>query len=434
MTTLGNERGGNATTQHVQYTKQFWDVVERGARSTARRPTRSCASSWRGPSPTARSCASDGLQILSEVVARKEPGPGGVDQQDVLVGVRPALRRDHHEHPRRRLDGDPSPEATAPTSYEPDKWQRTSSPPARAPSGAAPPRCSATSSASGCSACPRSPTPSAAKKAKAEQDGRRGDIGMTDDRDHDRRRTAEDARRSGHDPGLVGRAAARHAGDHRPDRRPHLRRAQRQRQPARPGAARAGASARRRRRAACAQPGRVRRDVRPRACGPASGSRRSTGTSPATRPATSSTTARPRRSSPTPRSADGAKGAAGRRRRTATVLLAVGGDIDGLRALRRGRRGRGRRRHRRPDAGPHDALHVGHDRAAQGRLPPAGAAAAAPAVDQHLRLPRGRAATSTSAPGRCTTPPRWPSRWPRRSPSASASCSWSSGTPRRRCG
>ena len=28
MTTLGNERGGNATTQHVQYTKQFWDAVE----------------------------------------------------------------------------------------------------------------------------------------------------------------------------------------------------------------------------------------------------------------------------------------------------------------------------------------------------------------------------------------------------------------------
>jgi alkylation response protein AidB-like acyl-CoA dehydrogenase len=28
MTTLGNERGGNATTQHVQYTKQFWEAVE----------------------------------------------------------------------------------------------------------------------------------------------------------------------------------------------------------------------------------------------------------------------------------------------------------------------------------------------------------------------------------------------------------------------
>src|SRR5215211_6458082 len=27
MTTLGNERGGSATTQHVQYTKQFWDAV-----------------------------------------------------------------------------------------------------------------------------------------------------------------------------------------------------------------------------------------------------------------------------------------------------------------------------------------------------------------------------------------------------------------------
>ena len=28
MTTLGNERGGNATTQHVQYDRQFWRIVD----------------------------------------------------------------------------------------------------------------------------------------------------------------------------------------------------------------------------------------------------------------------------------------------------------------------------------------------------------------------------------------------------------------------
>jgi alkylation response protein AidB-like acyl-CoA dehydrogenase len=28
VTTLGNEQGGNATTQHVQYTKQFWGAVD----------------------------------------------------------------------------------------------------------------------------------------------------------------------------------------------------------------------------------------------------------------------------------------------------------------------------------------------------------------------------------------------------------------------
>ena len=28
MTTLGNERGGNATTQHVEFTRQFWDGVK----------------------------------------------------------------------------------------------------------------------------------------------------------------------------------------------------------------------------------------------------------------------------------------------------------------------------------------------------------------------------------------------------------------------
>ena len=58
MTTLGNERGGNATTQHVQYTKQFWRRRRRGARVGRGRTTRSCASSSRGRTRTARSCAS----------------------------------------------------------------------------------------------------------------------------------------------------------------------------------------------------------------------------------------------------------------------------------------------------------------------------------------------------------------------------------------
>ena len=58
MTTLGNERGGNATTQHVQYTKQFWDAVDEVRKLGRRDRPRSCASSWRGPTPTSRSCGS----------------------------------------------------------------------------------------------------------------------------------------------------------------------------------------------------------------------------------------------------------------------------------------------------------------------------------------------------------------------------------------
>jgi len=74
MTTLGNERGGNATTQHVQYTKQFWDAVEL---------TRKCG---RDKDPLVRQQLAwayahveimrfQGLRLLSEVVAKKEPGP-----------------------------------------------------------------------------------------------------------------------------------------------------------------------------------------------------------------------------------------------------------------------------------------------------------------------------------------------------------------------
>jgi alkylation response protein AidB-like acyl-CoA dehydrogenase len=74
MTTLGNERGGNATTQHVQYLKQFWDAVEM------------CRDLGKSTDPLVRQQLAwafthceimryNGLRILSEVIARKEPGP-----------------------------------------------------------------------------------------------------------------------------------------------------------------------------------------------------------------------------------------------------------------------------------------------------------------------------------------------------------------------
>ena len=61
-----------------------------------------------------------GLRTLSDVVAKKEPGPGRVDQQDVLVGVLAAIRRDDHEPPRRRRHGD---RRRPRADYEPDQWQ-----------------------------------------------------------------------------------------------------------------------------------------------------------------------------------------------------------------------------------------------------------------------------------------------------------------------
>ena len=74
MTTLGNERGGNATTQHVQYTKQFWDAVD-----VARAKGRSADPVVRQQLAWAFSHVEimrfQGLKLLSAVVAKKEPGP-----------------------------------------------------------------------------------------------------------------------------------------------------------------------------------------------------------------------------------------------------------------------------------------------------------------------------------------------------------------------
>jgi alkylation response protein AidB-like acyl-CoA dehydrogenase len=74
MTTLGNERGGTATTQHVQYQRQFWRTVdmvrERGLDRDALVRQRLA---WAYTHCEIMRFA--GLRTLSEVVARKEPGP-----------------------------------------------------------------------------------------------------------------------------------------------------------------------------------------------------------------------------------------------------------------------------------------------------------------------------------------------------------------------
>ena len=76
MTTLGNERGGNATTQHVQYTKQFWkavDLVREKGRDTDPLVRQDLAWAY----THCEIMRFQGLKLLSEVVARKEPGPAG---------------------------------------------------------------------------------------------------------------------------------------------------------------------------------------------------------------------------------------------------------------------------------------------------------------------------------------------------------------------
>jgi len=74
MTTLGNERGGNATTQHVEFTKQFWDAVELiKEMGTDKDPVVRQNLAW--AFTHVEIMRYQGLKLLSEVLARKEPGP-----------------------------------------------------------------------------------------------------------------------------------------------------------------------------------------------------------------------------------------------------------------------------------------------------------------------------------------------------------------------
>jgi len=74
MTTLGNERGGNATTQHLQYTKQFWAAVELARElGVDSDPLVRQQLAW--AYTHCEIMRFQGLRLLSEVIAKREPGP-----------------------------------------------------------------------------------------------------------------------------------------------------------------------------------------------------------------------------------------------------------------------------------------------------------------------------------------------------------------------
>ncbi|MGI8794910.1 MAG: acyl-CoA dehydrogenase family protein [Acidimicrobiales bacterium] len=119
MTTLGNERGGNATTQHVQYTKQFWNAVE-----LARKYDKTSDPLTRQQLAWAYSHVEimrfQGLKLLSEVVAKKEPGPASSINKmfwseyaqrfaEIIMNIQGA-------------DAMVMPEQKS-SEYNPDKWQ-----------------------------------------------------------------------------------------------------------------------------------------------------------------------------------------------------------------------------------------------------------------------------------------------------------------------
>ncbi|MDY7106362.1 MAG: acyl-CoA dehydrogenase family protein [Actinomycetota bacterium] len=74
MTTLGNERGANATTQHVQYQRQFWRIVDEArARGVDQDPITRQKLAWAYSHTEIMRIA--GLRTLSDVIAGRQPGP-----------------------------------------------------------------------------------------------------------------------------------------------------------------------------------------------------------------------------------------------------------------------------------------------------------------------------------------------------------------------
>ncbi len=119
MTTLGNERGGNATTQHVQYTKQFWEAVEL-AKKYGKTDDPIVRQDLAWAFSHVEIMRFNGLKTLSEVVAKKEPGPGASINKmfwseysqrfaEIIMNIRGA-------------DSLINPTSDDPSDYAPDKW------------------------------------------------------------------------------------------------------------------------------------------------------------------------------------------------------------------------------------------------------------------------------------------------------------------------
>ena len=74
MTTLGNERGGGATTQHIRYQREFWALVEE-ARKRGRTDDSLVRQDLAWAYTHTEIMRFQGLRLLSTLANKKEPGP-----------------------------------------------------------------------------------------------------------------------------------------------------------------------------------------------------------------------------------------------------------------------------------------------------------------------------------------------------------------------
>jgi alkylation response protein AidB-like acyl-CoA dehydrogenase len=74
MTTLGNERGGGATTQHLRYERELWDLVDE-ARKRGRTDDPFVRQDLAWAFTHVELMRYQGIRLLSALVAKREPGP-----------------------------------------------------------------------------------------------------------------------------------------------------------------------------------------------------------------------------------------------------------------------------------------------------------------------------------------------------------------------
>ena len=403
MTTLGNERGGNATTQHVQYTKQFWAHRRRGAPARPRRRPARAPAARVGVHPLRDHALPGPAHAVGGRRRARSPGPAASINK--MFWSEYAQRFAEIMMNLRGADGMVRPDGRRAT--RPTAGRRSSSPPGRSRSGAAPRRCSATSSASGCSACPRSPAPSEERRRMtAEAFAQAADCGMTlawwAEQQPDAARSSSEpatARSPSSTPTPTGSTRAlRRAGHRRAATRSPCMVANRPEFAEMVAAAqRGGFRFTHRQLAPHRRRGRLHRR---RLRGQAS-------------------------SSPTPRSPR-SPARSRRRRRVCGSLLAVGGAIDGFEHYDAAVAAEDGADIDDPVLGQRDALHLGHDRPAQGRAPRRRPAPVR--RSQHLRL---HARASRRAPVHRPALPRRTARLLARGPAerrAPPSWSWRTGT------
>jgi len=122
MTTLGNERGGGATTQHLRYEREFWELVEE-TRKRGRESDPLVRQDLAWAYTHTELMRYQGIRLLATLAAKKEPGPDASVSKlfwseyhkrlgEIAVGILGA-------------DAMVGPDPSGPEDYPLSKWQQT---------------------------------------------------------------------------------------------------------------------------------------------------------------------------------------------------------------------------------------------------------------------------------------------------------------------